>query len=122
MLGGAIMGALIAYSMMYFMNVVDWPINIANRPPHSPPTMIPITFELAVLIGATSGFFGFFTLARLPRPYHPVFESEALSSRASIDGFFLAAELPDGQNSDKALADAREAGATHAELVEESER
>src|SRR5262245_42591344 len=67
MLGGAITGALIAYSMMYFMNVIDWPINIANRPPHSPPTMIPITFELAVLIGATSGFFGFFTLARLPR-------------------------------------------------------
>jgi hypothetical protein len=122
MLGGAIAGAIIAYSMMVFMNAIDWPINVANRPPHSPPTNIPITFELAVLLGGTSGFFGFFTLARLPRPYHPVFESEALASRASIDGFFLSVELPEDQSPDKALADAREAGAIHVELVEESER
>ena len=41
--------------MMYFMNVVDFPINIGNRPPHSPPAFIPITFELAVLLGGRLG-------------------------------------------------------------------
>ena len=46
-LGGAIAGAFIAYSMIYFMNVLDWPLNIGNRPPHGPPANIPITFELA---------------------------------------------------------------------------
>ncbi len=65
--------------MIYFMNVIDLPINIGNRPPHSPPAYIPITFELAVLLAGGSSFFGFFTLARLPRPYHPVFESENFS-------------------------------------------
>src|SRR2546430_10094965 len=38
----ALTGVVIAYSMMYFMNKVDFPINVANRPPHSPPAFIPI--------------------------------------------------------------------------------
>jgi hypothetical protein len=118
---GAIAGACIAYSMIWFMNAFDWPINVANRPPHSPPTNVPITFELAVLLAGTSSFFGFFTLARLPRPYHPVFESENMN-RASIDAFFLSIELPHGETPDKAIADARAAGAINAETVEESER
>ncbi len=73
---GAIAGALLGYGMMYFMNVVDFPINVANRPPHSAPAFIPITFELAVLLGGTSAFFGVLALMRLPLPYHPVFEWE----------------------------------------------
>jgi hypothetical protein len=118
---GAIAGAFLAYSMIYFMNVIDFPINIGNRPPHSPPANIPITFELAVLLAGGSSFFGFFTLARLPRPYHPVFESDNFS-RASIDAFFLSVELPEAGDADKAVADARAAGATNVELVTESER
>jgi len=118
---GAIAGAFIAYSMIYFCNVIDFPINVGNRPLHGPPANIPITFELAILLAGTSSFFGFFTLARLPRPYHPVFESQAFT-RASIDGYFLSVELPPGGNADRALADARGAGAIGAELVLESER
>jgi hypothetical protein len=120
-LGGAIAGAVIAYAMIYFMNVMDWPINIGNRPPHSPPANIPITFELAVLLGGTSSFFGFFTLARLPRPYHPVFQSEAFRA-ASIGGFFLSIPVPTGESTDKAVADARSQGAIHTEVIEELER
>jgi hypothetical protein len=120
-LGGAIAGAVIAYSMIYYMNVFDFPLNIGNRPPHGPPANIPITFELAVLLAGTSSFFGFFTLARLPRPYHPVFESESFT-RASIDGFFLSIELPVGQGPDTAVEDARAAGAVLTEVIEESER
>ncbi len=118
---GAIAGAFIAYSMIYFCNVIDFPINVGNRPLHGPPANIPITFELAILLAGGSSFFGFFTLARLPRPYHPVFESAAFT-RASIDGYFLSVELPPGGNADKALADVRGAGAIGAELVLESER
>jgi hypothetical protein len=118
---GAIAGAFIAYSMIYFCNVIDFPINVGNRPLHGPPANIPITFELAVLLAGTSSFFGFFTLARLPKPYHPVFESQAFH-RASIDGFFLSVEVPAGGNADQVLADVRGAGAVGAELVLESER
>jgi hypothetical protein len=118
---GAIAGACIAYSLIWFCNVFDFPLNIGNRPPHGPPANIPITFELAVLLAGGSSFFGFFTLAGLPRPYHPVFESEEFR-RASIDGFFLSVDLPIGTDTDRALADARAAGATGVELVTESER
>jgi hypothetical protein len=118
---GAIAGACIAYSLIYFCNVIDFPINVANRPAHGPPANIPITFELAVLLAGGSSFFGFFTLAGLPRPYHPVFESEEFR-RASIDAFFLSVELPVGADADRAIADARAAGASGVELVLESER
>jgi hypothetical protein len=118
---GAIVGACIAYSMIYYMNVFDWPINIGNRPPHGPPANIPITFELAVLLGGGSAFLGFFALAKLPQPYHPIFESEDFA-RASIDAFFLSIELPPGTDVDRALADIRAAGAMSGEIVEESER
>jgi hypothetical protein len=120
-LGGAIVGACIAYSMIYFMNVIDWPLNIGNRPPHGPPANIPITFELAVLLGGGSAFMGFFALAKLPQPYHPVFESEQFS-RASIDAFFLSVELPAGADADRAISDVKAAGAIGTELVTESER
>jgi hypothetical protein len=118
---GAIAGACIAYGMIYYMNVFDFPINVANRPANSPPTNIPITFELAVLLGGSSSFFGFFTLARLPRPYHPVFEAEFFA-RASIDGFFLSVEVPEGGDVEKVAADVRGAGAVEVQTVAESER
>ena len=118
---GAIAGAFIAYSMIYFCNVIDFPINVGGRPLHGPPANIPITFELAVLLAGTSSFFGFFTLARLPKPYHPVFESGAFQ-RASVDAYFLSVELPVEANADKALSDVRNLGAVGAELVLESER
>jgi hypothetical protein len=118
---GAIAGACIAYSLIYFCNVFDWPLNIGNRPPHGPPANIPITFELAVLLGGGSAFLGFFALGRLPQPYHPIFESEEFS-RASIDAFFLSVELPAGADAERAMADVRAAGAILAEGVEESER
>jgi hypothetical protein len=118
---GAIAGACIAYSLIYFCNVFDWPLNIGNRPPHGPPANIPITFELAVLLGGGSSFFGFFALSRLPQPYHPIFESEDFA-RAAIDSFFLSVELEPGTDIDRALADIRAAGALSGEIVEESER
>ena len=118
---GAIAGAFIAYSMIYFCNVIDFPINVANRPLHGPPANIPITFELAILLAGTSSFFGFFTLARLPKPYHPVFESE-MFQRASVDGYFLSVEVPADGDADRTLSDVRSAGAVGAELVLESER
>jgi hypothetical protein len=118
---GAIAGMCIAYSMIYFCNVIDFPINVANRPMHAPAANIPITFELAILLAAGSSFFGFFTLAKLPHPYHPVFESEDFA-RAAVDAYFLSIELPPEADPEKAFAAAQAAGALSAELVTESER
>ena len=118
---GGLAGALIAYSMIYYMNVFDWPLNIGNRPPHGPLANIPITFELAVLLAGSSAFFGFFALAKLPTPYHPVFESEAFL-RASIDAFFLSVEIPADGDINKVAEDVRAAGGQGIEIIEESER
>lgn len=118
---GAIAGAVLAYSMIYYMNVIDFPINVANRPQHSPPSMLPITFELAVLLGGSSAFFGLFGLLGLPEPYHPVFEAESFR-RASIDAFFLSAEVPLGTNPADVAVDMGELGSTDVQIVEESER
>jgi Protein of unknown function (DUF3341) len=118
---GAIAGACIAYSMIYYMNAFDFPINVGNRPPHSPPTHIPITFELAVLLGGSSAFFGLFGLLRLPEPYHPVFEAESFR-RASIDAFFVSVEVPAGQSPADVAVDLRHFGSTDVQIVEESER
>ena len=118
---GAIAGACIAYSMIYFCNVIDFPINIGGRPLHGPPANIPITFELAILLAGGSSFFGFFTLAKLPQPYHPVFESEDFA-RAAVDAYYLSVELPPEGEVEKVFAEVQTAGALSAELVTESER
>jgi hypothetical protein len=121
-LGGALAGACLAYGLMYFTNVIDFPINIGNRPPHSPPAFVPITFELAILLGGGSAFIGsLFALFKFPTPYHPLFESENFR-RASIDGFFLSVEVPAGKRPEDIMDDARVVGAVNVEVVTESER
>ena len=118
---GALAGMFTAYAMITFMNVVDFPINIGNRPMHGPPANIPITFELAVLFGGLSAFLGFFALARLPEPYHPVFEAESFR-RVSIDGFFVSIEVPEGTNPAAVAAEVKAQGSIDVQVVEESER
>ena len=121
-LGGAVAGALLGYGMMFFMNAVDFPINVGNRPPHSPLAFIPITFELAVLLGGTSAFLGsLFGLFKFPTPYHPLFESEGFR-RASIDAFFLSVEVPQSKRPEDVMDDARLLGAVNVEVVEERYR
>ncbi|HEY8927365.1 MAG TPA: DUF3341 domain-containing protein [Polyangia bacterium] len=118
---GALTGSCLAYSMIYFMNVIDFPINVANRPIHSPLTHIPITFELTVLLGALSAFLGLFALLRFPEPYHPVFESPTFH-RASIDAFFVSVEVPVDQDPTVAAADLKAFGSIDVQTVLESER
>ena len=127
---GALFGLCLAYSMMYFMNASEfsvlgatgWPINVANRPSHAPPAFVPITFELTILLGGCSSFFGVMALMRLPKPYHPVFQSERFTERASIDGFFLSMELDETGDAQAAQDAMKGFGATHVELIEEVER
>jgi hypothetical protein len=120
-LGAALSGVVIAYAMMWFLNAVDFPINVGNRPPHSPPAFVPITFELMVLLGGTTAFFGLFALLKLPQPYHPVFEWDAFA-RASVDGFFLSVEVPAGEDPSDAANDARIVGASEVQVIVEPER
>jgi hypothetical protein len=111
-----ITGALTGYLLQWYTVGFDWPLNVGNRPPHSPPAFIPVTFELGVLFAALSIFFGLlFAYFRFPRLYHPVFEVEAFRN-ASIDGMWLSAEVPDPE-CDAVAGVLRQLGASNVAVV-----
>lgn len=85
---GGVLGAAGGYAMQVWMNAVDYPINVANRPFHSPPANIPITFECAILLSVLAIVFGLFALCGFPRPHHPAFEAPGFENQ-SVDGLWL---------------------------------
>ena len=119
-LTGGVLGALGGYTLQWWMNAVDYPINVGNRPQHGFWTNIPITFESGVLIAVLSIFFSsIFVFFGLPRTYHPVFESERFRT-ASLDAFWISAETAD-ENAVPGLEQKfREAGARKVHTVVES--
>ena len=89
-----LIGALAGYGLQYWVNVVEYPLNVAGRPLHSGPSFIPVTFETTILFAGLAAFLGMLIANRLPMPYHPVFNLPAFA-RASQDRFFLCIEADD---------------------------
>ena len=114
---GGLSGATLGYLMMWWCNAVDYPINIGGRPENGIPTWIPIMFELTVLLGAFGAFFGLWAVNRLPRPHHPVFESERFRS-ATIDRFWVSVAVDDPTLTTAALeSELLALGALHVDVV-----
>jgi Protein of unknown function (DUF3341) len=85
---GAIIGGTTGYLMQYWINVINYPLNIGGKPFHSWPSFIVVTFEMTILFGGISAVFGMLALNGLPMPYHPVFNVPRFAF-ASKDRFFL---------------------------------
>lgn len=93
-LAGVLVGAGLMYGLQYWMNVVDYPINVGGRPYHSWPAFIPLTFELIILVAGFAAVLGMLGLNGLPQPYHPVFNVPGFEL-ASSSRFFLVIEAAD---------------------------
>jgi hypothetical protein len=110
-------GLTLAFLMMWWMNGVDYPIVIGGKPPYSLPSMVPIMFELTVLLSSFGAVLGMLHLNRLPRHHHPVFNSERFAA-ASNDKFFISIESTDpkfGLDKTKKLLESLKP--THLEVV-----
>ncbi len=119
-LGSGLTGLLLAVSMMQWMNGYDYPLVIGGKPPEAYASMVPIMFELTVLLAALGATFGMFVLNRIPRHHHPVFYSERFEA-CSNDKFFISIEAEDEKfdpNATRAFLDGLEP--SHVELVEET--
>ncbi len=93
---GGILGGSAAYILQYWINVIEYPVNVGGRPLHAWPSFIPPTFEMTVLFAGFGAFFGMWALNGLPMPFHPIFNSKRFAA-ATRDGFFLSIEEKDAK-------------------------
>jgi hypothetical protein len=89
-------GLSLAVLMMQWMNGYDYPLVIGGKPPDAYASMVPIMFELTVLLSAFGATFGMLGLNELPRHHHSVFYSQRFEA-ASNDRFFISIEAEDKQ-------------------------
>ncbi len=115
--GHGLLGLTAGFAMIYYMMVIDYPLNISGKSLFNFPAWVPVLFEITVLLAAFGAVFGMFYLNGLPRFNHPLFNSENFK-KATDDGFFVCIESEDPQfepeKVQKLLADA---GATNIESI-----
>ncbi len=116
---GGLLGAATGYGLQWWMVGVNWPINVGNRPPHSPPAFVPITFELGVLFSSLTIFFGILLLFGFPRLHHPVFQVESFRT-ASIDGLWVSVRT-DASAAASLAEEMKRLGAAQVTVVREDE-
>ena len=96
-----IAGFVGCFLLMTYADVYAYPLDIGGRPTFAWPAFVPIAFEVGVLCAMVIGFFGYFTICRMPQLYDPVDECESFR-RASRDGWFVAIRSKDPERAAQA--------------------
>jgi mono/diheme cytochrome c family protein len=110
-----IAGGIIALLMQWWTNAVDYPLIISGKPLFSLPALIPVAFELIVLLSAFAAFLGVFALTGLPVFGHALFSRDRFR-KATTNGFFISVDAEDDKFDQAALSQLlRDAGATAVE-------
>ncbi|APR99442.1 DUF3341 domain-containing protein [Pajaroellobacter abortibovis] len=118
-LAAGLTGCLSAALLIWWTNGIDYPLIVGGKPPASIPTMVPVCFEFTILFSAFGAVFGMFYLNRLPRHYHPIFESERFLA-ATSHKFFLSIEVCDPKfDLEKSRLLLESARAKYVEVLEE---
>ena len=118
----AVTGLTGAFVMMHWMNGIDYPLIVGDKPGGAPgtlPSMVPILFELTILLSAFGAVFGMLFLNRLPRHHHPLFESDRFR-QATDDKFFISIEAGDPKfDLDQTRTLLESTHPAHVEVIEE---
>ncbi len=93
-LAGGVTGAALGLAMQWWINAVDYPLVISDKPILSWPAFIPVTFELTILLAAFGAVGSMFLFNFLPMLYHPLLKHERFG-RVTDDGFMLSVEARD---------------------------
>lgn len=118
-LAGGLIGLISGVALQWWTNAYDYPFLVSGKPLFSLPANIPIIFEMTVLFGSLTAFFGMFLLNQLPMLYNPLFKS-ARFRRATNDRFFVVIEAIDPKFQETATGEfLRSLGATAIERVED---
>ena len=123
MLGVATAVFMMQYTNAFSFNWLNvgagYPLVIGGKPPGAFPSMVPIMFELGILLCGLATLFGMLGLIKLPMHNHPIFESDRFEA-ASDDKYFISIEAGDQKfdlEGTKALLEAT--NPTYLELIEE---
>ncbi len=117
-MGHAIFGFLGAIALQVWTSSIAYPINISGKPFANLPAMVPVTFELTILLSAFGAVFGMFFLNNMPKHHNSVFNSEKFR-KVTDDGFFVIIESEDDLfDQEKTTKFLQDAGAVHLETIE----
>jgi len=122
------LGVATAVFMMQYTNAFDfnllnigagYPIIVGGKPPGAFPSMVPIMFELGILLCGFATLFGLLGIIKLPMFNHPIFVSDRFEA-ATDDKYFISIEAADQKfDLDRTRALLEATNPTYIELVEE---